>query len=267
MSTVADIAVWLEAVAPLALSEPWDNTGLLLGDPQSEVRRLQTCLTLTPASVSEAIARRANMVVAHHPLPFKPLAQLTTQTLSGRLLWQLAGAGVSVYCPHTAWDSAPRGINALLAEKLSLAECRPLCPTDGPLGPQLGAGRVGELPQPRELESLASELRGLLPDSRPRGVDCGRLISRVAIACGSGGSLLSAAVEQDCDLFLTGEASFHSCLEAQAEQVSLLLLGHFASERFAMEFLAEQLQRELPQIEVWASERESDPVRSFTSLT
>ena len=120
MTLISDIASWMESIAPLRLSAEWDNTGLLLGDESREARRVMTCLTLTPESVREAIDRKADLVVSHHPLPFRPLKRITTAETSGRLLWQLASAGISIYSPHTAWDSAAAGINAMLAERLKL---------------------------------------------------------------------------------------------------------------------------------------------------
>ena len=88
-------------------------------------------------------------------------------------------------------------------------------------------------------------------------------VRNVAIACGSGGSLLSAALKAGCDLFLTGEATFHTCLEAEYAGCSMLLIGHYASERFAMEVVAENLSQAFPGIDAWASLREADPVVSL----
>lgn len=288
--TVSEICQWLERLAPLALSESWDNTGLLLGDPAANVERLMTCLTLTPQSVSEAIESQADMVVAHHPLPFKAIAKLTTQTQTGRMLWDLARAGISVYSPHTAWDSAQRGINAQLAHLLELQDCQPIIPlttTAGPSSPhtqvstdsvtgtavsskpsanesKLGAGRVGVLPESLSLRAIKDLLCARVSDCRPRGVDGGQPINHVAIACGSGGSLLEAALSTErCDLFLTGEATFHTCLEAQAAGISLLMIGHFASERFAMVQMASEMQQVYGQLHIWASARERDPVVSL----
>lgn len=263
VNSVADISAWLQTLAPLSLSEPWDNTGLLLGDAGAPVGSIQTCLTLTPSSVDEAIAKKANLVVAHHPLPFKALSRITTHSVPGRLLWNLARQGVSVYCPHTAWDSASMGINALLAHKLGLQHCSAILPSPEPMNASLGAGRIGTFDKPTTLEQLVNRLSQEIPACRPRGVDTQRAISRVAIACGSGGSLLPHAMELGCDLFLTGEATFHTCLEAETAGVSLLMIGHYASERFAMEYLASELAAAFPHILVWASEKECDPVRNL----
>ena len=88
-----------------------------------------------------------------------------------------------------------------------------------------------------------------------------RPAKRVAVACGSAGELLEVAQQAGCDCFVTGEARFHSCLQAEAYGMSLILTGHFASERFAVEVLATLLSREFPEVFCWASSRESDPVR------
>jgi putative NIF3 family GTP cyclohydrolase 1 type 2 len=87
-------------------------------------------------------------------------------------------------------------------------------------------------------------------------------VERVAVACGSGGSFLAAAREGGCECLVTGETNFHTCLEAEASGVALILTGHFASERFGVEWLADHLSAQLPDAEVWASRREADPLRT-----
>lgn len=271
MNTIAEIADWLQTVAPLELSESWDNTGLLLGDPKHTAQKVLTCLTLTPTTVAEAIEFEADLVIAHHPLPFKPLQTITTLTGPGNLVWQLASHGIAVYAPHTAWDSARLGINQRLANKLELQSVQPLIPADssnsvdGARENNVGTGRCGILAEPLVLTALAQRLADLIPAVRARGVASkpDRLIGKVAIACGSGGSLLSAALPHSCDVFVTGEATFHTCLEAEAAGIDLLMIGHFASERFAMDHLAEELSAEFKGLNCLASQNERDPVVTF----
>jgi putative NIF3 family GTP cyclohydrolase 1 type 2 len=86
-------------------------------------------------------------------------------------------------------------------------------------------------------------------------------IRTVAVACGAAGELLDAARQNGCDAMVVGEARFHTCLEAEAVGISLLLPGHFASERFAMECLAEVLAQQFPDVQVWPSRSEKDPVK------
>jgi dinuclear metal center YbgI/SA1388 family protein len=126
MPTVADVAEYLRALAPLHLAASWDNVGLLLGDDDALVQRIMTCLTVTPASAVEAVAEKAQLVVTHHPILFRPIKRLTTQTPEGAMLLELASHGVGVFSPHTAFDNAAGGINDLLAGKLGLRSVVPL---------------------------------------------------------------------------------------------------------------------------------------------
>src|SRR5947209_10898341 len=105
MPTVAEFAAYLERFAPCATAADWDNVGLLLGDGTDPVGRVMTCLTVTPESAAEAVAERAELIVSHHPVLFRPTKRLTTATPDGRMLLSLARAGVAVYSPHTAYDN------------------------------------------------------------------------------------------------------------------------------------------------------------------
>ena len=268
MINISQIAQVLEQFAPLRLAESWDNVGLLVGDRQAEVRRVMTCLTITPASVAEAVQQQADLIVAHHPLPFRPLQKLTTDNTVGRLLLELITAKIAVYSPHTAFDSALAGINQQWATGLTLQDIKPLIPKEetDPTDPagSLGAGRYGRLAEPLSLSALAQQMKEFLQIQEVRGVgNPEQQISRVGIACGSGGDFLAAARHKGCDCLITGEANFHGCLEAEATGVALLLTGHFASERFAVERLAEHLAENFPALQVWPSRDEADPVTSF----
>ena len=71
---------------------------------------------------------------------------------------------------------------------------------------------------------------------------------------------MTDAIKRNCDVFITGEARFHDCLLARDSGLGLLLPGHYATERLGMENLAIELGLEFPNIEVWASRREADPI-------
>ena len=131
MTIVADVAKFLERLAPLSLAAEWDNVGLLLGDASDDADRVMTCLTVTPESASEAIREKADLIVSHHPILFRPVKTLTAATTEGRMLLALAKAGIAVYSPHTAYDDAPDGINAGLARRLGIEA--------GPLRESVGA--------------------------------------------------------------------------------------------------------------------------------
>jgi dinuclear metal center YbgI/SA1388 family protein len=221
-----------------------------------------TCLTLTPESASEAVEERVDLVVAHHPMPFRPLSQITTRTVEGEILWRLARAGVSIYSPHTAFDSTAEGINAAIAEGLALSNPRPLIPDEQ--DETVGAGRIGTFTDPIPLNLLAERVKQLLGVATVRVVgDADLPVGRVTVACGSGGSLIAAAAGAGADAMVTGEATFHQCLAARASDLAMVLPGHYASERFAVERLAQWLQGTLAGLDAWASRLERDPLRTL----
>lgn len=263
MPTVGEIVERLEGFAPTSLAEAWDNVGLLVGAADWPANRILTCLTITPAVVAEAIDERVELIVSHHPLPFHPLKAITPATTPGKLLLELIGAKVGVYSPHTAFDSASAGINQHLAIGLGLQQIEPLVPLAQSAEADVGTGRVGSIAEGLTLEELAQRVKSFLGVESVHVVGASEQpVHQVAIACGSGGSLLNAAIERGCDGFVTGEIGFHGCLEAEARGVGLVLPGHFASERFALLSLADYLREQVSGIEVWASRRERDPLRS-----
>jgi dinuclear metal center YbgI/SA1388 family protein len=270
----------LQRIAPLGIAESWDNVGLLVGDPASSIAKVMTCLTLSDSVLEEAIDRKIGLVVSHHPIPFRPLTRITTEDPTGRILWRAMQHSIAIYSPHTAWDNAHEGINRQLAGLLHLGNLRPLVPLnraansqsgnsqtgkvkqgtslDDPMERELGCGVIGEFAKPVRIDDLVERLGVSIRGMSVRCTDSGeRLVNRIGIVCGSGGSMLSKAAGERCDLFLTGEATYHQCLEAEARGVAMLMIGHFASEAFSMRKLAELLARAFPQLDVGASESES----------
>ncbi len=258
MPTIHEIAAFLEQFAPAHLAEEWDNVGLLVGDGRREVKKVMTCLTITPESAAEAVEEKADLIVTHHPLPFIAIKRLTTDTTPGRLLWDLIAERISIYSPHTAFDSAREGINQRLAVGLGLRGIQPLVPLDE----GLGAGRWGWLEEPLRLAQLGERLKMFVHIDRLQVVgDPARSIRTVAVACGAADELLATALSVGCDCLVIGEARFHTCLEAEASGIAMLLPRHFASERFAVESLAEVLATQFPQLKIWASVKERDPLQ------
>jgi len=157
---VGKIVDALERIAPPELAAEWDNVGLLVGDRRADARTLLLCIDLTEQVLDEAVRSGAKMVMAYHPVIFKPIARVTAQEAA--VVYGAASRGISVYSMHTALDTAPGGTNDVLAEVLGLVDSRPIEPVVRPDGYKLvvftppgelgsvagaafkaGAGRVG----------------------------------------------------------------------------------------------------------------------------
>ena len=264
MIRLQDVVTFLREFAPPELAEDWDNVGLLIGDPADEIRSVLTCLTLTPNVAEEAISRGVQLVVTHHPVLFHPVQRLTTETTEGRMLLSLIRAGISVYSPHTSYDSAADGINAQLARLFNLQNILPLRSRELlPVETQpIGSGRWGSLPKATSLRDLIEHIKPALRVSTVQFVgDLNCPVTKLGIACGAAAEFLRDASLLGCEALLTGEARFHSCLEAEAANIALILPGHFATERPAMEQLAEVLRSRFATLVVQASDSEYDPVQ------
>jgi dinuclear metal center YbgI/SA1388 family protein len=164
---------------------------------------------------------------------------------------------LEVVCPEPIVDAVVAAMRRAHSYEEPAYDVYPLRPGASPLG----EGRVGRLPAAVPLRSLAEAVRTQLKSGPVQAVgELDRPVERVAIACGAAGEYLHDAVRAGADAFLTGEMRFHDYLAAQAQGVALVLPGHYATERFAVEELADRLRARWAGVEVWASRRETDPV-------
>nr|WP_158265550.1 Nif3-like dinuclear metal center hexameric protein [Blastopirellula marina] len=260
------VCEFLERFAPSQLAESWDNVGLLIGDRAQNVQGIVTCLTVTPEVVEEAIEADADLIVTHHPMPFRAIKRITSGDTVGQMLLKLIQHRIAVYSPHTAFDSCAEGINFQLAAAMGLTDIQPLIPVDllGVSGgtSQVGTGRWGTLASGKTPLAVVAETAKQATNAAMVKV-VGRAtseISTIAIGCGSAGELLAAAIEKKVGCLILGETSFHTCLEAKAQNVALILVGHFASERFAVEKLASILADAFPAANVWCSRQDVNPI-------
>ncbi len=253
------ILMALQNIAPLEFAESWDNVGLLAGNRNRDISGAMTCLTLTATTLEEAIQSNVDLVICHHPIPFKPISKITDDSTTGKLLLQAIEAGIAIYSPHTAWDNAKTGINQQLAHILGLEMVKPIQSFAAEVSSDetVGVGRYGRLSSSASILSTMKCIQASIPKINARHTHSAEhFISRIGIVCGSGGSLLSLVAHRGCDAMLTGEATYHQCLEAESLGIALLMIGHHASESFAMKELALQLQALLPELRVNTSQLE-----------
>ena len=120
MPQIKDITRLLENLAPLAWQESYDNAGLQTGNPNAEATGALITLDCTPEIVDEAIARNCNLIIAHHPVIFKPLKKLTSSNLVEQTIIKAIQNNIAIYASHTNLDSVIGGVNSKIADKLGL---------------------------------------------------------------------------------------------------------------------------------------------------
>lgn len=263
--TVLDVVAALEERYPPAWAASWDRVGLVLGEPGAPVRRVLCVVDCVPETVAEALAMRADLIVAHHPLLLRPVSSVAPTTYKGRIVHQLIRHEVALYVAHTNADVAAPGVSDALAARLGLRDLRPLRPETGdgePDGHGRGAGRVGTLPQPRTLADLARHAAHVLPPTawgvRAAG-NPDRTVRSVAVCGGAGDSYLADAAAAGVDAYLTADLRHHPVSEQLASGGPALLdAAHWATERPWLDDLAAMLRDTLG-VETVVSDLDTDP--------
>ncbi|MBP5273992.1 MAG: Nif3-like dinuclear metal center hexameric protein [Abditibacteriota bacterium] len=236
---IRDLLSVLDGAAPFSLAEEWDNSGLLLGDPERELRGAVFCVDLVPGALALALENGANCIVCHHPYIFEPLRRLDFSEGKNRLLERLIKRGVALIACHTNLDSAPGGINDVLAELFSLKETAPIIPS--PLFPGAGQGRLGKTDpvSSGELLKKAEEIFGVPP--RHNGVE--KTVRAIAL-CGGSGADICLSAKADC--VITSEIKRHMFAAAALEGTLLIDGGHFETELPGTRAFCERIKSLVP---------------------
>jgi len=133
MPRIQQIIDHLEQLAPPALQEDYDNSGLLVGEPGTVVDKVLVSLDVTEEVVAEAVTMGAGLIVSHHPILFRPLKRITGRNQVERTVMAALRAGIGLYAIHTNLDNVAHGVNAMMCRKLGLEGMRVLRPAGGTL--------------------------------------------------------------------------------------------------------------------------------------
>lgn len=254
----SDIISTIERLAPPILQEDYDNSGIQVGDPSSEVKAVLLCLDITENVVREAVRRGCQMIVSHHPLIFRGLKHITPATYQERCVVEAVKSGIVIYSAHTSLDNAPGGVNYKMAEVIGLENLDWL----EPKGDAGGSGLIGELPTAEDAESFLSRLRFAFgSDAMMYSDPSGRLVHRVALCGGAGSFLIGRAEAAGADCFVTGEISYHQFFDRDSAGSALVVaLGHYQSEKFTVDLLGDCLAKDCPELVVYKTEINTNPI-------
>lgn len=354
---VRDFEDAMEAIAPLAFAGSWDNVGLLIGQREMPIARVLLTIDLTATVLDEAISQRIDLICTYHPVMFKPIQRLSDAEAKSDILLRVIKAGMAVYSPHTALDSAADGMTDWLADAVGQGYRRPLvvaeslpftqelkvvtyapadavdrlrdvmasagagrighydhcsfstqgsgtfrgdarstpavgskerferveehrlemvCPASSlhvlistlrqfhpyeepavdvyplracPL-PNVGGGRRVVLDQPTTVGALAERVKKHLDIAAVKATESAKVVRHIAVVPGAGGDFVETAIAQECELFITGELTYHTALSAWTRGCGVILTGHANSERGFLPFLAQRLNKALDSVEI-----------------
>lgn len=232
MAKVKDFYGYLNSIAPFETQEDWDNSGMLVGDMNAEVKKAAVVLDITHEEIKKAKAIGADLIISHHPVIFSPIKSVT----KGSVPYELVASSINALCCHTPLDIADGGTNDSLAKLLGINVTR----ADDPI---LRLGTV----EPTTAQELAGKIANTL-NTKVRYADAGKTIKKIAICTGAGCSLIEAAGE--IDAFITGDASHHNFLDCVQAGITLIAAGHYETEIVVVPVLVKKLQAQFPDIEI-----------------
>lgn len=235
--------------------EAWDNCGVQINTGKKSIERVLVCLEITAAVLREAKEKGADMIVTHHPLIFRPIKQIDNSDITGSYITELIKNEISVFSAHTNFDKLNGGNNERLSQLLELENVRALG--------EDAIGCIGELADELSLEEAIRLVRGKIDSPRHsmRAVgDIDMRVKTVGLCTGAGSEFFELAREKGCDIFITGDVSYHRAVAAKEMGLAVIDAGHFGTEQIFAENMASILREKLGDaVEVLASDEERDP--------
>ena len=242
MVSVKDIFDYLNSLAPVETQEEWDNSGMLVGDMNAEVKKAVVVLDIDNSAVETAKKLGANLIISHHPVIFTAMKKF----VKGSVPFELASNSINAICMHTPLDIADGGTNDTLAALLGFKAYK----DENPI---LRFADIEET----TAEKLASHIADSL-GTKVRFADAGKPIRKVAICTGGGASLMYEA--RKIDAFITGDAKHNDFLDAISDGITLVAAGHYETEYPVVPVITNRLQDQFKEIEIIDIKQEN-PVR------
>ena len=248
----------LDTYFPERLAYDWDNVGLQVGTLNKEIKGVLISLDLTLDVIREAVDRNCNLILVHHPLIFRPLSDIRTDSYLGRMIERLIKSDITVVVAHTNFDVSNHGMNKMLAEMIGLTKLEII----EMVTEEEGLGISGQLPNALSVDAFVALLKDRfeLTNLRLIGPSDG-MISTVAIAGGSGSSLIPAVSTLTVDAYVTGDITYHHALDAVNTSLRIFDVGHNV-EKHAMARLAVFLKDKGVTVPIHVSTVDTNPYQT-----
>lgn len=266
MAKVKDVAALIKTIAPeeYSFKEEYDNVGLIVGRQEAEVRRVMCCLDVTNDVLDEAIEKKAELIISHHPVIYYPITRVSDEDVLGAKLYKAIENGIAIYAAHTNLDFVSGGLNDYAAELLGLIDVIPLNPY---ISETEGYGRIGRLPAKMSVQTLKKEAERVFNDKFVRIIgDPKKQVLKIAVVNGGGGGdlgVVDMAVKAGADCLVTGDVKHHVAVYASDSRLPIIEMQHFTTEQVYLSRLVQSMKIEAKSkkadIEIFQARRELCP--------
>lgn len=247
MITVKDIYNYIDSFAPFETALGYDNTGLLMGDSTTQVKNVLVSLDITEDVLNEAHSMGAELIISHHPVIFKPLKSINSNSIP----YMLARLNLSAICAHTNLDLSPEGVNICLAHTLGLEN---ITLTDE----GIAVGDLSANNNKLNSKQFAEFVKNKLNCNGVRYTNIKNSINRVSVGGGACGEYIYLAKSLGADAFLTGEIKHNHILESHNINLTVVDAGHYKTEDVVIDFLVQKLSEKFPNIVFLKSQKFTD---------
>lgn len=251
---ISELLAKYETFCPKELAVAGDPVGLQVGNPQQNLSKVLVTLDIREQTVQEAKALGVELIIAKHPLIFRPLSALTSLDKQQKLVLDLAAAGIAVYTSHTNIDVVNGGLNDYFCQLFNLSDVEILDDDEG-------VGRIGNL-APTSLLALSEQVKQVFGLKHLRLVtyehDLNQKISRLALCGGSGGKFWEKALEKGADAYLTGDIYYHVGHDMLSAGLVGIDPGHYIEQAF-IPLVANKLRDFAPSLTIFESQAATNP--------
>ncbi|MGL5869684.1 Nif3-like dinuclear metal center hexameric protein [Clostridium chrysemydis] len=258
MKKVKDIISVMENFAPPILKEDFDNVGLMVGDKEEKVSKVLLALDCTNSVIEEAKKNNCDMIITHHPLIFKKPNRIVKDDFLGNKIIELIKNDISLYSSHTNLDSVKGGINDTIVKMLGF-EFNSIIEESNKGYDGAGLGRIVNLEEELDLNSLIEKIKSNLNVSNLRVVKGKERLKKIAIINGSGQSFFNDCIAEGVDCIITGDTTYHFASDLKELGITIIDPGHFKTEWLVFLSVMENIIEKFKDIEFIVSKESSDP--------
>jgi dinuclear metal center YbgI/SA1388 family protein len=243
MAELKEIMSLIEEIAPLNLAESWDNSGLQIGDPVQEIKKIGVSLDADYEIVKQCSKNNIDLLITHHPLFFSNIKSLDFTKPVPKIIRHVIKNDISIYTAHTNLDSADSGLNDFFLKKLGIDAVTPIIPSESGNETE-GLGRIGVLKDKVYAGELAHSIKKIFNLDFIRFVgDADILADKIGVCTGSGAGLIKKASLMGAKVFVTGDMKYHDAKDAADLGICVIDAGHFGTEITVCELLKSRLEK------------------------
>lgn len=229
MTSTEKIIEYIRKIAPEEFQEDWDNSGYQVRI-KNETDKVILCMDVTDRVIDRAIETGAKLIISHHPMIFTGVKRIDEDSYLGENIIKLIENKISVYSSHTSLDVSDRGVNVALADALGLPIVENFAMTD--------TTTIGYVLRNNMGDKIYDRLKDLGAIFYGKKVP----VEKIAIVGGAGMSYFDEAIAKGVDMFITGDVKHHDGQRGYEENISLVDLTHYGSEKFVLNKLKDLLE-------------------------